>query len=237
MDTQTRNSLKSDAFVNATRSSIGWAEENRRAIYMASIIVVVLLLIVLGGWAWNQHRNTLAQADFGAAMTVYNSPIAEPGVATSPGEISFPTSADRARAAANKFAAVANNFSFTQTAANARYFSGLTYMEAGDNASAESALKTVASGWCRNLADLSKTALATLYHNTGRDSAAIDMLNQVAAKPSDTVSANQAKLELAEMYDATNKHDDAKKIYAELKDKDKDGIAGRIAASKLTPQK
>jgi predicted negative regulator of RcsB-dependent stress response len=237
MDTQTRHALKSDAFVTATKSGLHWIDDHRGKVYTAAIVVVVLCLVVIGGYFYNQQRNAQAAVEFGAAMDVYNAPIAEPGVATAPGVTTYPSAADRARAAANKFDAIATKYRFTVTADNARYFAGLTFFEAGENATAESTLKVVAASWDRNLADLAKCTLATLYHQTGRDASAIDLLNQVAAKPSSTVSSSQAKLELAQLYDSSNRPDDAKRIYADLKDKDKDGMAGRIAASKLAPAK
>jgi len=233
MDTQTKQALKNDKFISATKNSIHWIDEHRSKVYLAAIIVVVLALLSIGGYFFNQHRNDLAAIDFGAAMDIYNAPLQEPGQPVQPGTTAYSTSADRARAAANKFEVIANKYPYTTTAANARYFAGLTYLEAGENATAESNLKQVASSWNSNLSALAKTALATLYHQTGRDAEAVELLKQVAAKPSSTVSANTAKLELAELYESSNQPDQARKIYAELKDKDKDGNAGRIATSKL----
>ena len=63
---------------------------------------------------------------------------------------------------------------------------------------------------------------------------AIDLYNQVAAKPTETDSFGMAKLALAALYDSTGHADAAKKIYAELKDKDAKGAAGQIASEKLT---
>jgi predicted negative regulator of RcsB-dependent stress response len=235
VDTQTRHALKSDKFITATRSGITWIDEHRSKVYVAAIVAVALALLGIGGYFYNDHRNDLAASDFGAAMDIYNAPVQQPGQPATPGVTTYPTSADRARAAAAKFDAITKNYQFTVTAANARYFAGLTYLEAGENATAESNLKQVAGSWDHNLSTLAKTSLATLYHQTGRDAAAIDLLKQVAAKPSSTVSANTAKLELADLYDSSNRPDDARRIYAELKDQDKDGAAGRIATGKLTP--
>ena len=67
------------------------------------------------------------------------------------------------------------------------------------------------------------------------------MYNQLIAKPSETESAGMAKLQLGTLYESMNRPDDAKKIYAELKDKDKDnqgqpGPAAELATQKLNPQ-
>jgi len=115
----------------------------------------------------------------------------------------------------------------------ARYFAGLTYMEAGQTQQAEETLKKVADGSNRNLAALAKFALAALYRGSNRDQQAIDLYNQLAEKPTTTVSYGIAKLTLADLYVAEGKADEAKKIYAEVKDKDPKDPAGQIAAQRL----
>jgi predicted negative regulator of RcsB-dependent stress response len=48
-----------------------------------------------------------------------------------------------------------------------------------------------------------------------------------------TVSAGVAQLDLADLYAAQGKQDQARKLWAQVKDADKDGAAGSIAAQKL----
>jgi predicted negative regulator of RcsB-dependent stress response len=94
-------------------------------------------------------------------------------------------------------------------------------------------LKAAAGAWDHNLSNLAKLALAGVYHQTARDSQAIDLYNQLAAKPSVTVSASVAQLDLANLYAATGKQDQARALWAKVKDADKDGAAGSIATQKL----
>jgi hypothetical protein len=49
-----------------------------------------------------------------------------------------------------------------------------------------------------------------------------------------TVSASVAQLDLADLYVAQNKQDQARALWAKIKDSDKDGMAGSIASQKLT---
>jgi lipopolysaccharide biosynthesis regulator YciM len=85
------------------------------------------------------------------------------------------------------------------------------------------------------VASLAKIALAGLYRSTGRDQQAIDLYNQLTAKPTATVPAGLAQLQLADLYTSEGKTEEAKKVYASLKDKDAKGPAGAIAAEKLNP--
>ena len=103
----------------------------------------------------------------------------------------------------------------------------------GQNGNAETELKAAAGSWNHNLANLAKLALAGLYHQTNRDSEAIELYNELAAKPSVTVSPGVAQLDLADLYASEGKQDQARALWAKVRDADKDGAAGSIAAQKL----
>jgi lipopolysaccharide biosynthesis regulator YciM len=145
----------------------------------------------------------------------------------------YASAAERAKAANALFLAVADKYGMTPDGRNARYFAGLTDIEAGQNQQAEATLKKVAAGWDRDLAALAKFALAQLYRDTGRDPQAIELYSQLSAKPATTVSYGLAQLQLADLYQSEGNADAAKKIYANLKDKDPKGAAGMTAAEKL----
>jgi tetratricopeptide (TPR) repeat protein len=180
-------------------------------------------------------RASQASVAFGAAMQAYQTPLAAPGQAVPPGVKTYASVAERAKAANDLFMGVADKYSMTPDGKVSRYFGGLTYMEDGQNGLAESTLKQVASGWNGDLAALAKLSLAQLYRQTGRDSQAIDLYNELTAKPTNTVPPGLAQLQLAELYESQNKPEMAKKIYAQLKDKDAKGPAGVLAAQKLNP--
>jgi tetratricopeptide (TPR) repeat protein len=235
VDQQTKQALKHDQFVDTTAHSLEWASENRRSLIVTSAIVLALILAVVGGYFFYQHRAEQASTAFGEAMQAYQTPLAQPGQQVPPGVKTFPSIADRAKAANALFTAVADKYGMTPNGKLARYFAGLTFIEEGQNASAESTLKQVGSGWNKDLAALARLSLAQLYRQTGRDAQAIELYNELTAKPATTVPAGLAQLQLAELYENEGKPDAAKKIYAQLKDKDAKGPAGQLAAQKLNP--
>ena len=61
------------------------------------------------------------------------------------------------------------------------------------------------------------------------------LYNELAAKSASTVPSGLAQLQLAELYENQGKPELAKKVYAQLKDKDAKGPAGQLAAQKLNP--
>ena len=233
MDQQTKAALKKDKFVTTTTHGLEWASENRQSVIVnGGILLAVIVIAIVSAVVYNS-RSDAASVAFGAAMQAYQTPLAQPGEAVPPGVTTYPSIAERAKAANALFQAVANKYGMTPDGRNALYFAGLTYIEAGENQQAEVTLKKVAGGWDSDLGALAKFALAQLYHDTGRDPQAIDLYNQLIAKPAATVPAGLAQLQLADLYQLEGKADDAKKIYANLKDKDPKGAAGMAAAEKL----
>lgn len=231
MDTQTRHALKKDKFAQAAADSASWVSGHRAGVLRWVIVGAVSLVIAVGALIFWNIRSTAADTALGSAMDTYNAPLAQPGLPAGNGI--FATSADRTKAANSQFAAVVKDYGLLPQGTKARYLLGITEEDLGQNASAETDLKAASGAWDRNLANLAKVALAGLYHQTSRDQQAIDLYNQIVAKPSETVTAAVAQLDLADLYVAEGKQDLARALWAKVKDADKDGPAGAIAAQKL----
>jgi tetratricopeptide (TPR) repeat protein len=223
--------LKKDKFAQATASSVGWVSDHRSGVLKWSIVAVIALLVVVGGLvAWTVESSAADKA-LGVALDTYDAPLAQPGAPVDAG--TYATAADRSKAANQQFADVANKYGWLPEGAKAHYFAGVTDQDLAQNAQAETELKKAAGAWDHNLANLAKLALAGLYHRTQRDQQAIDIYNELTAKPSATVSANVAQLDLADVYAGQGKQTEARALWAKIKDGDKEGAAGQIAAQKL----
>jgi tetratricopeptide (TPR) repeat protein len=234
VDTQTRHALKKDKFAQATASSMSWLSGHRSGVLRWVIVAVVVLVAGVGSLVFWSLRSSAADAVLGAALDVYSAPLAQPGAPATAGI--YASAGDRSKAANQQFVAVAKQYGWLAEGAKAHYFAGVTYQELGQNTPAETELKQAAGAWSfgdRNLSNLANLALAGLYHQTDRDAQAIELYNRLAAKPSDTVSAAVAQLDLADLYAAQGKLEQARTLWAKVKDADKDGMAGSIASQKL----
>lgn len=231
MDTQTRHALKEDKFRQVTAGGVNWVSEHRSNVLRSVIIGAIVLVVLIGGLVFWNLRTAAAEKALGAALDVYSAPLTQPGAPAEQG--SYATAADRAKAANQQFVAVANQYGMLPQGTKAHYFAGVTYQELGQTGSAETELKAAAGAWDRNVGNLAKLALANLYHETGRDQQAIDLYNDVAGKPSQTVPATVAQLDLADLYVVEGKQDQAKALWAKIKESDKDGMAGSIASQRL----
>ena len=241
MDNATKRQLKKqDQFHALTETGVHWADEHRRTAIIAGVTAVVAIIVIVASYSFYQSRSAAASTAFGQAMEIYQAPLATSGEPPVPGIKIYPDGKTRAAAANAQFQQVANQYGLTNAGRLAEYFVGLTYVDQGQLGPAQQALEKVASSWDSGLSALGKDALADLYQQTGQDAKAIDIYNELSKGKSTTVPADLAQLQLAELYQAQGKTDQARQILALLKDKSKDstgkpGAAAEIASQKLNP--
>jgi hypothetical protein len=230
VDTQTRHSLKQDRLVEATRTGVDWFQDHRSRVLPAAIAAVLLLVLVIAGLVIYSQRTAAANLAFGEAMDTYSTPLAQAGQPPMPGEKTFPSAVARATLANQQFNKVADQYGMLEAGKTARYFAGLTEIDLSQTGKAETDLKQVADGHDSALAALAKLALANLYQQLNRNSEAVVLYNQIIAKPTTTVPADAARLQLAALYEKTNPAE-ANKLYAQMKGAK--SAAGQIATQKL----
>ncbi len=221
-------------------NGVAWAKSNGRSVLLLGGAALLLLVLLVGAFSLYQHRSASAATAFGEAMQTYQMPLVRPGQALPPGIKAFNTAKERATKANGQFLQVAQQYGSTEAGKMAKYFAGLTYMEAGQNGPAEDTLKQVAGGWNGDMAALGKAALAQLYAQTGRAPQAVELYQQLAKGHAVTVPPELAQLQLADLYTSEGKTEQARQIYAQIKDHDKDskgkpGIAAQVATKKLNP--
>jgi tetratricopeptide (TPR) repeat protein len=239
---QTQSTLKQDIRLKQPTSSfpapgsLSWLETHRAQVIRASVAIAVVALLALAGVLYAQNQSAKADAAFSQAMDIYDTPLTQPGQPTDPDSPSYATAAARAKAANPLFVDVAEHYGLFKAGVNARYFAGITFEDMGQNDQAEAALKKVADSRDAGVAALAKMALASLYHQTRRDADAVSLYQQLIAKPTLTVPVSAAKLQLAELYESS-RPEEARKLYAQIKDADKTSAAAEIATKKLDAKK
>ena len=236
MDTQTRHALKQDRFITATTSGLDWVGQNRASVLRWGAGAVIVIALIVSGIVIFEQRSTAADQRLGDGLVIYETPLATPDQPAIPGETTYPTAKDRAKAAYPVFSQVASQYGWLHAGRMARYFAGLTAQDMGNTPEAEADLNQVAGSGDKNLAATAKVALANLYAQTGRTSQAVEEFRDLIAHPTTTVPKASAQLMLAQLYETTQP-EEARRIYAEIKDQDKDSEAAQIATQKLSGAK
>jgi predicted negative regulator of RcsB-dependent stress response len=242
VDNATKRQLKKqDQFITLTGQGVDWAKENTKQAITIGVVLVALVLLTVGGYSLFNHRTSAAANAFGNAMQTYQAPLASQAPNLPPGIKTFPDAKARAAAANTQFLAVADQYGMTQPGKMALYMAGVTYMDEGNNNAAEGALKKVADSWSGDTAALGKSALAGLYQQMGRNADAEKLLEELSKGNAATVPPFFAQIQLGDLYQSEGKTADAKRVWAQVKDKDKDpkgnpGPAAQVASERLNPQ-
>ena len=233
MRAETRHQLKEDRFSKATlqaaEKTVHWTVEHQSKLIVAAIAVIAVAAIALGGWYYLNSQDEKASGEFTTAVRTFEAPVRPAGMPPQPGFDSYASLQERATAAQKQFQAIIDKYPHTKTANMARYFVGLASVQLGDNAAAERNLQAIAGSSSKELAALGKFALASVYRAEKKDPQAFDLYQQLAEKPTITVSKVTAQLELAELYEAQHKIDEAKKIYDQVQKENPSSEAASLA--------
>ncbi len=232
MDIQTRPAGRTGSLSHAGTPGPLWIEQNKALVIRLSVVLAILILAAVSWSIWNNNQNAKASAAFSAAMDVYDSPLKQAGEPPMPGVTIYADAAARGKAANPLFLSIAEHYAHTRAGQNARYFAGLTDEDMGDTQAAEKNLSEAAKSGDTSLASLAKMSLASLYLTTGRRDQATSIYRELIDHPTTTVSANAARLALAASEEVTNPQD-ARLLYAKVKDSAPNTVAGEIASQKL----
>lgn len=237
MRAETRHQLKQDRFskvtMEAAEKTLDWSVENRQTVIIASIVLAVIVAAGFGGWYYLQQQDVKASAEFSAAVRTLDTPVRPANMPPQPDQPSFASAKERAAAAHKQFQEIEDKYPFTHAADFAHYFLGLTSADMGDNAAAERELQKVASYHNADISSLAKFALASVYRNTNRYKQAIDLYNQLVAKPTTTVPKATAQIELAASYQSANLPLEAKRIYEQIQKENPTSQVAQLATQKL----
>ena len=241
MRAETRHQLKQDAFsrvtIEAAEKTADWTVAHRTTLIISAVIAAVVVAAVVGGWFYLSAQDEKASLEFSQAVRTLDTPIRPAG---SPPQPEFPTFAsmkERSEAAKKQLQEILDKYPHTRTADMSRYLLGVTAANLSDNATAERNFKEIASSGNKDLASVSKMALASLYGQTNRTKDAIALYQELINKPTTAVSKVTAQLQLAELYQNSNQPLDAKRIYETIKKENPTGEAAQIATQKLAALK
>ena len=237
MRAETRHRLKEDKFSRATigaaEATVHWSEEHKSRLIVGAVVVAVVLAATIGGWYYLNQQDQKASMLLNQAVRTMDTQLRPAGAPAEPDIPSFSSAKERTTAAHKQFQATVDQYPHTRTAEFARYFLGLTSSQLGDNAAAEADLKAVASTHNEDLAALAKLALAAVYRDKNRAKDAIDLYNQLIAKPTRSVGKAMVQMELADTYASTQQPADAKRVYEQIQKENPASEVAQLATQKL----
>jgi predicted negative regulator of RcsB-dependent stress response len=213
VDRLTRKELKTDRFALEVGNIVDYLSVHRREAIRYGAAAAVVLVAAISMFFYWKHQQGARREALEAAHNTYQ---AEIGPAGGAGVLSFPTRAERDKAAGKAFGDLASRYSGSGEAFIARYYLGAMAADQGRLADAEKLFREVADSGGDNYGSLAKLALAEIYAGQGKNPEAEKLLRSLMAKPSLFVSKEQAAIELARLLTPV-KPDEARKLLEPLR--------------------
>ena len=168
MQSYTRRQMKEDKFAETAQGAMQWARGHQQGTLWAVLAGLVVIALGTGFYFWNASQSDKANVEITKAMRTFNARLRGPDTPAAE-DLSFPTMADRGKAAEKEFRAIADKYSMTRPGKMAKYLAAVSLLQAGETATAEQQLKSIAESGNSDTSGLAKLALASLYRSTQRE--------------------------------------------------------------------
>ena len=201
MDRVTRKELKSDKFALEVQHGVEYVTGHRQMLtrYLAIAAAVVVVIVVIYGYLGYQRG--IRQEAFQSAQRIEDANV---GPAQSEYQISYPTQADKDKAAEKAWGDLAARYGNSQEGVIAQLYLGGHAADKGNLDEAAKRYQRVIEEGNANYASLAKLALAQVYASQGKLDDAKKLLQTVIDHPTAVVSKEQATITLAHIVGVTN---------------------------------
>jgi TolA-binding protein len=182
MKSKQRHQLKENQFAATVGRGVQALTDHRDRIVIGLVAAALIAAIAGGYYFWNRRSEDRANAAFGNAMAMTQSPIVPaptvPGAQQAPG--TYPTEQARTEAAVKAFRDVVDQYPSTTAARGARYHIGALLLSANRAAEAEAAFRqAIDDGGATIYASVSHLGLAEALVNQGKYDEGIRVLNDL----------------------------------------------------------
>lgn len=209
----TRKELKTDKFALEVEQTVTFFEEHRTQVLRIAGIAIVVVLLIVGLSVYRGRQRSAREAELGAAIQIQEAPI---GGAAPNAQITFPTQAEKDKAAIKAFADLATKYRGSEEGLIAENYLGSIAADQGRLPDAEKQFKSVADSGNTQLASVAKLSLAQVYEVEGRAKESEAVLRELMDHPTELVSREQAAFVLARQLGKTNPAE-AKKLIDPLR--------------------
>jgi TolA-binding protein len=196
VDRLTRKELKSDRFALEVQHSVEYVAEHRRQVVRWASIGVAALLLIVGVFVYRNYERGVRQEKLASAMQIMNATI---GPSQSEFVVSFPTTAERDKAATKAFTELATKYPGTDEGVLAEFYLGTNAADAGNIDEAAKRYKVVVDDGSGPYASMAKLSLAQIYAAQGKQADGEKLIQSVIDHPTELVSKESATIALAKL--------------------------------------
>lgn len=219
MDRQTRHQLKQNEFRDTLDRLEVYFKQHYQEILNVTIVVVAVIGLAGGLKYYTDRQEAQANADLGLALQTFRAYVGQPQPgAMDPGAVSFLTGEEKYKKALQQFQGVVDKYKMIprpKAVAIARYQAGVCQALLENHAGAVQTLQEASRDHDREIAALSKFALAGELVKTGKVPNAVELYQELADHPTISVPKASALLAMADAYRGSQPAQ-AREIYERL---------------------
>ena len=231
----TRKELKTDKFALEVQHSVEYVSQHRQQLIRWGGVGVAVVILAAAFFIYRNHERNVRQEALHQAIQIQNANV---GQQASEFLLTFPSEAERQKAAVKAFTEVANKYPGTQEGGLAEFFLGTNLADSGNYAEAEKHFQKAMSATDQNFNSLIKLSLAKVYASEGKLGEGEKLIQSMIDKPTALVSKDQATLALGQLIAPTDPQR-ARKLIEPLRSSPRGAIsrAAITAAAELPLQK
>jgi predicted negative regulator of RcsB-dependent stress response len=198
---QTRKDLKTDKFAQEVGQTFDFLSKHRAESMRYGAIGLAVVAIVVGIYFYTRHQATVREEALADALALNN---AEVSPTPKPPNKNFATKEEMDAAWTKAYTDLATKFHGTQEGAIAQIFMAAKQSDKGNLAEAEKIYKDVMDSAPKEYSGWARISLAQVYASENKLPEARALLDYLIAHPTETISKEQATIELAEILAKSN---------------------------------
>jgi predicted negative regulator of RcsB-dependent stress response len=227
-----RKELKTDRIRETLAHGAESVASHTRLLWITGAVALAVILAVIGWRFYSERQAVKATAALEEAMHVWEARIRAIGEPEEPGEITYVDEQNKYADAAEKFSAVAQQYSRTRPGLIAQYYAALSLLRIDKKDDAEKHLRELERSGVAEYAALARFQLAKLLAATGREEEGVRLLRQLIEQPTALVPKPLVMLALADHFAASNR-EEAEKLYAQVAEEFPETTAADEAEKRL----
>lgn len=201
MKRQTRKDLKTDKFAQEVGQTFDFLTTHKSESIRYGAIGLAVLVIVGGTYIYMRHQTVVRQEALAQAMKLNNAVVS---ATPQPPNMNFATQAELDTAWNKAFTDLATNYHGHEEGAIAQIFLAAKQSDKGNLAEAEKMYKDVMDSAPKEFSAWARISLAQVYASENKMQDARALLEYLIAHPTETISKEQATIELAEILAKSN---------------------------------
>lgn len=201
MDRHTRKELKTDKFALETRHTLEYISDHRTQVKRYAIIGLVVILVAAGIFFYMRRQSDIRAEALAQALKIDDATV---GTTVQPGTLNYPALEDKIKAKTAAFTKVAADYPGSAEGSVAEIYLAADLADKGDIAGAEKKYRLVMEKGPASYAAIARLAVADALIAQGKNDEAKKVLQEAVAKPSVTVSPEQATVLLAQLVGKTD---------------------------------